>query len=847
MNQERTPATLIVILGILALAAAGGGALLLQRRSAEAERAAVEAARDEAEAAAAYAGARAGETAAEPVAPGAASAAALEAACRKTLAEFGFGDVDVAPDSSFITGRVVTRREPKDGAAAPPDEGPAIEPVAGADVAIHRVGDDAIADTTAEGSVKTRADGRWLATVRAGPAWELAAGATGFLETRRRVAKPAAYPSLQDTGDLLISKPARVLATVTSGDARIEATKPVEGMAFTVTRADGTEVAKGSSDKEGKVSFGGLPREKLRFRGELAPYGSVDEEVDVARDGQEQAFNVQLVGRLRVQVRSPAGAVLSRFAATLDLRYENYGYRPPDFVEVETKDPDGWHLIENLKAGPYDLYATAKSYAVGLVTTEIVAGETREVSVTLPLGFPLEGRVVAKKDGAPIANAIVYSEKDLISSTVDTDKVEGYRPMARATRTDERGRFRLEDLTEGIHRIAAVHKDFAEEGLEAVTVGKDSASADIVIRLPVGATLTGHSYAPDGSPVEGDMVMALGHLAPARVMKKKAPRMAYTDAAGWYRIDRITPGQRLVLRTAEKRRIPGRPPFEMKQLDFVDAMSRTLDFGRNESGATLVGRVTDAAGAPATGVVVMLMRHEPGATGVPEFFQSALDDDGNYEIRGLREGRHAFQIAKAGKGSDFAGTEPVEIPATGVVRKDFVLTGGRIEGMVVDAETKAPMDGGEVVILRGTDVFVGRCEIDRAGTFSFPHVEAGVYTVFASAPDHGNLPVNGVEVRSGETTVVPTIELRGGGRIVGLVLDAAGAPVPQAQIVRVDPATQDTQDAWSLGSDSDGRFSAEYVPNGSWLISARKAGLDFEPVPVSVTTGSAPVVTIRAR
>ncbi len=753
------------------------------------------------------------------------------------LTERGLAGVSLNEHQAILTGRILK----------PSETAGQTVPVADAVVEFRRIHPDSSTDPTTVASATSRPDGRWFTTWGLDAGCSLTASAVGATSATLKLGRDQLAARLVDAGDLLLATPSTLTLKVTTGvDTLMEKVTPVEGFAVRAKLADGTVLGEGKTNAEGQFVFAELAGGAIQIEGELAPYASFSEKLTLTTPRQEHTVNLQLVGRVRVKVKAATGAALTAFAVSLDIQRDNYGWMMPKMTDISEVDREGFGLVEGVKVGKHDLYATAPGHAVGKLTpVDVKPGEVTDVEVTLPPGFPLEGTVVTKKDGTPIAGAIVFSEKDLLPSTVDTDKSAGFLPMARATKTDGQGRFKLEDLTEGSHQLSAIHPDFAEGTLQAAKVGKGLPPQEIVVKLSTGASLEGHTYDANGQISKGDQLMVIGIMD--RNQKKKAPKLANSNEEGYYRIDHVPAGVRGVVRVAASA-TANEQKFDFKMQTVKDGEVTTLDFGERGQAAKVRGRVLDVAGKPVPDVTVSLSNYTRANAGIPEIYQGVVDATGQYEIHNVKPGTYAVQVAKAYKGSDFANVDDtVTVTGAEIVTKDITLDGGSLEGTVVQSGTGKPLEEGEVVLLVDGRTFAGRAELDRGGKFSIPHVAPGEYALVASAKDHGNVTRHPVSVARGEKTTIPPIELQGGGRIVGSVQSAAGQPLVGARINLIDAQSGETIPAWSFGSGEDGTFTAEYVPAGNYRVQAVLAGHSFEPVPTTVEVGGTATVTLRAQ
>jgi hypothetical protein len=146
MQTERALLLLVVLIAV------AGGAFYFLGASTQAESEAQRAQRA-AETADEAAGGGAGGAGQDDT--GDARAGSLDAAFRRRLEALGFGaDLEVPDDQAVIIGRVLGRSPAPEGSTSLDDV--PFEPVANAEVAVHRVGDDGVAEERPETTGRTR-------------------------------------------------------------------------------------------------------------------------------------------------------------------------------------------------------------------------------------------------------------------------------------------------------------------------------------------------------------------------------------------------------------------------------------------------------------------------------------------------------------------------------------------------------------------------------------------------------------------------------------------------------------------------------------------------------------------
>ena len=194
---------------------------------------------------------------------------------------------------------------------------------------------------------------------------------------------------------------------------------------------------------------------------------------------------------------------------------------------------------------------------------------------------------------------------------------------------------------------------------------------------------------------------------------------------------------------------------------------------------SIVGRVTDPQGAPIPSGSVRADRVAPpfGPSS-----QGSLGPDGCYEISGLTASSYRIDIQC--EGYEQASRRDVSAGSTGV---DFVLVPtATVSGQILNARTGQPAQEYRVGhASRWDPANLPRSEtsFDPDGRFTIKNIPAsdGSAVIMASAP--GLEPGHAiVEVRPGRTTEGVTIRLNPSAILEGRVVNAAGAPVQDAQV-----------------------------------------------------------------
>lgn len=418
-----------------------------------------------------------------------------------------------------------------------------------------------------------------------------------------------------------------------------------------------------------------------------------------------------------------------------------------------TSDAVGRFRIDGVGRGFLDLTASATG-AGGARVRNVRAGERSELLVLLPMGA-LEGLVVDAA-GQPVAAAAVR-----VGPTGPT-----LRPSASTLTTDAEGHFVIDALEPGSWRAIARAEKYAP-AWATVNVERD-ATASVQLRVAPPRAIHGRVVDERERPVAGGRVTWLEHDGEPVPDALGAAIVATLGADGAFALRGLPPGRHRIEAWA-RGFVPER--FEIT-VGRTDADAGDVRLAR---GLTVRGVVHGPDGRPVADARVFAdrgLQPFPGETA-----ETRSEADGRFVLPGLTPGTLKIVAIADGLGRGSASAE------TGA--EDVVLTlkaWGAIRGTVVD-ERGQPISPFRVSA-RAADVFSGRFEeiADASGAFELPAIEAGSYTLEVRAPGRVRLSLPAVNVSSGGVTDVGSLVLKGGGSVVGHVVDKAGEPIAGAEV-----------------------------------------------------------------
>ena len=279
---------------------------------------------------------------------------------------------------------------------------------------------------------------------------------------------------------------------------------------------------------------------------------------------------------------------------------------PTEEVGTGETDEGGAFTIE-LGPGDYALYAAGGGRASALVAPISLAPgeEVHDLELTLSSAAKLSGLVVDAA-GDPVRGALV------------TVRVPGDAGIVRTEGTTRAGAFELDDLPDGPLAIDVLGFFGARARLELARPERD-----LVVRL---------------GPALGELTIVVideaGRPVPAAELSIVGTRWAAFIQAGEDGIATHAPREaRLTLEATA-----GEDRSERTDIDL--GVAPTTVRLVVAAGATVTGRVLDADGTPARGTVKL-----DGERASDTRAEADLDEEGRYELLGLRPGRYVVRYA----------------------------------------------------------------------------------------------------------------------------------------------------------------------------------------------------------
>ncbi|MCB9899237.1 MAG: carboxypeptidase regulatory-like domain-containing protein [Planctomycetes bacterium] len=431
----------------------------------------------------------------------------------------------------------------------------------------------------------------------------------------------------------------------------------------------------------------------------------------------------------------------------------------------------------------------------------------------------------------------------------------------------------------GLTRLVAAHDAFVVLVHELPELHEGDLDVG-TLALAVGAGVRGRVVDESGRPVVGAEIeaqhvvekqgrdpflgMFRGDLASLYTRAKSA-------ADGRFTVHGVEPGAASLTARADGRRVGYVDDLELTVSSTVDVGDITLP-----KGGAIAGHVLSADGVPLEGAVVRVMSMqrividelEPAPRsqlGQEWRLRAETDASGWFELAGLGTGTYTVRVEKQG----FASSATDDVP---VGTRDFSVRLdplGELELTLVDARTRAPVDGARVVAVprREGPVFVmgQNSPVDgppadgsRPGVYLVHDVGPAGVDLEISAAGFASRSVEGPRLTGGQRAQLE-VGLTKESVLAGLVVDHEGRGLSGAHVLLAEheepeassPGEMRIERKISIGggdeelqpwkralTDDDGHFELHGIPAGSWDLRASADGhVRSEPLVVHLDPG----------
>jgi len=510
---------------------------------------------------------------------------------------------------------------------------------------------------------------------------------------------------------------------------------------------------------------------------------------------------------------------------------ELYGVLPSEEFDAEdsiarTTRVDA-RLQFEIPALPSDRLYALTSKPKGLMPVErrgvkVEAGKTTEVELQVLRGVHISGRVV-DDFGRPVVKALITA------SVKDGGAPTSY--LAATSTVD--GSFDAPGVRPGAITLTVNRSGYLPSNMDLGVSADGERKRGVELVLPRGNSISGRVEWSDGMPARGCTVICAWHdKTDATPTGRSSSRTATgrTESDGTFVITGVGIEEVHLFvkerRTIEDRGVSGSKGTSRTRGATFTASAEHIQPGTE--GVRLVlhptlelrGRVVDDAGEP---LKRFRIEAEPitdqDSPERPDALHRTFNSpDGTFVFDGLDAGEWTFRADA--KGYAWSSPQRLLVPHHEDPIQLVVPRAARISGTVVDPAGKGV--AGASVRQWSSARFGDRTrvesgvETDEVGRFEFDDAEPGASQLTASCPRYANSEFVEVELAAGELRSGVVLRLRAGGRAVGDVFDAAGAPCANC-LVTVSGETIYRE----VTTDGSGRFDVDHLSAGSYTFQYR--------------------------
>ncbi len=332
----------------------------------------------------------------------------------------------------------------------------------------------------------------------------------------------------------------------------------------------------------------------------------------------------------------------------------------------------------------------------------------------------------------------------------------------------------------------------------------------------------------DKEPIEGALVSIALRKIDGGLMgqagQSAAPLAARTDAAGKFKIEKLTPGRYSISTTMRGYRPTNVEGLLIEGGQDLEGVELLLE----EGGHLVTGQVTDIGGGP-VGFAFVRARKISEFT-LSSFFRAPLtaatDAEGMYELN-LDDGNYAFEVFH----EDYRTEKKTRSVGGQDRRVDFVLTPGSvIEGTVLLAGEGTPVVGATVTwskmgqargfVLSGVTIN-SSAQTDSQGKFSLRGLGSGALELRAYAAHSSSREATIVELSIAETVSDVVVYVDNAFMVSGFVVNKGSEREAAGDVMlgayNISPGALYSA---SQPSASDGYFEIHGVPPGSFTVGA---------------------------
>ncbi len=586
--------------------------------------------------------------------------------------------------------------------------------------------------------------------------------------------------------------------------ARLSATDVADLHKDAVTQEDGTFILAGLQTGGRPVSVNVTAEGFARLRREVR----TEEGREV-----EESFDLEPTGLVAGRVVNSAGDGIPGARVMAKKGAQSGGVEQT--LATDVTDREGAFSLSGIEAGENNWIRVKKSeYLDG--SSEAFSIEPKQsvdlAPIVLELGGSLQGTVLGP-DGKGMSDCLV-----LVTHEGETEVQQSGNP---SSTTGGRGEFLIQGLPSGAVDLVVKATHYLEKRVPQVEVIEGSVHKDIVIQLEQGNAVSGVVVDGRGQPVVGAEVTAKDYAQGVKELR------AVTGGDGRFTVEGIQANDVVELDVAHD-------SFSTYTSEKIKVGSADLKIVLKEHGSlrgtviTSEGKVVESFSVQAQNPATKDPRKQPKS-------QTFTPPDGSFEYKGVPGGVYTVYVRAPQYSAATLADVKVEEGESVDLGQIILEVGGKVNGKVVDAVTKRPLEGARVQITQGSSRFLrtdpsnttggplpNPVQVTGAdGGFAFVGLKGGALTLRVSLDGYVSRKVDDVNPDVADKSQGLVIEIDQGGEINGTVFDAEGKPKAgmPVYLMSEDASANQTQQ-----SDREGKFRFVGVTSGRFTVKAHKFG-----------------------
>jgi uncharacterized GH25 family protein len=459
-------------------------------------------------------------------------------------------------------------------------------------------------------------------------------------------------------------------------------------------------------------------------------------------------------------------------------------------------DAEGRFKLALKKAGALDLRIEKQGLAIRRLEKW---PSSASLDVQLAKGGVIEGTVRDGPSGATLPGVRVEARSDRAA-----DRPLPWDPEAGSVRskTDSKGRFRLEGLGPGTYVVEASARGYGRGRREGARPGRP---LDLFVFS--GGSIGGVVFGPDARPIPAAVVQA-------RAVNRRsgaAPQLA--DADGRFDLLGLDPGTYTLVA-----RVPGLAAGIAVGV-VVGSEGETRADVTLRGGGRVMGRLVSGTDHPVAGRVHL---QEAGGGALPDDVQELVRADAGADGRFQVEDVPSGSVVLVATARGLAPTR-IDVDVRGDGAPNDLGDVSLDAGITIEGHVRDRSGGGIADVLlatykrRGSSTTRSEARSDADGAYILPGLDTGPFRIYVAAAGFAQKTVD-AEGGSANADVV----LDRGGTISGLVVDDGGKPIESFHVIaRAKGGSAWDANAMEVQKDvlsADGRFAVEDVGAGIQIV-----------------------------